>query len=62
MTVADFPQRFRVASTRRETEDTWTLELESVGPRLEFSPGQFTMLYSYGAGEVPISVSVPRSQ
>ncbi len=58
MTIADVPERFRVTSTRRETEDTWTLALESIGREgLEFSPGQFTMLYSYGAGEVPISVS-----
>src|SRR5262249_9767622 len=39
--------------------DTWTLELEpaggvGVGP---FAPGQFSMLYAFGAGEVPISVS-----
>jgi NAD(P)H-flavin reductase len=58
MTIADIPERFRVTSTRRETEDTWTLEMEPVDRRrLEFAPGQFTMLYSYGAGEVPISVS-----
>jgi NAD(P)H-flavin reductase len=57
MTIADVPERFRVTSTRRETEDTWTLELESIGRQIEFSPGQFTMLYSFGAGEVPISVS-----
>ena len=58
MTIADFPEPFRVTSTRQETEDTWTLELESTGRNgLEFSPGQFTMLYAFGAGEVPISVS-----
>lgn len=58
MIIADVPERFRVTSTRRETEDTWTLELESVEREgLQFAPGQFTMLYSYGAGEVPISVS-----
>jgi NAD(P)H-flavin reductase len=58
MTIADVPERFRVTSSRRETDDTWTLEMEPVERReLEFAPGQFTMLYSYGAGEVPISVS-----
>lgn len=58
MTIADVPERFRVASSRRENADTWTLELEAIEREgLEFSPGQFTMLYSYGAGEVPISVS-----
>jgi NAD(P)H-flavin reductase len=56
--IAEIPERFRVLATRRETEDTWTLELEAVGRQgLEFAPGQFTMLYSHGAGEVPISVS-----
>jgi NAD(P)H-flavin reductase len=58
MAIADVPERFRVTSRLRETEDTWTLEMEPVDREaLEFAPGQFTMLYSYGAGEVPISVS-----
>ena len=49
---------FRVARRRRETHDTWTLELEPVaGERLSAAPGQFTMLYAFGIGEVPISVS-----
>jgi NAD(P)H-flavin reductase len=48
------PAVARVVDRRRETADTWTLELE---PRLEFEPGQFTMLASGGAGEVPISIS-----
>jgi anaerobic sulfite reductase subunit B len=48
------PAPFRVAERRQETADTWTLELE---PRLEFEPGQFTMLAAGGAGEVPISIS-----
>ncbi len=52
------PRPFRVVRRRRETVDTWTLELEPVaGPPLEVSPGQFTMLYAFGIGEVPISVS-----
>jgi NAD(P)H-flavin reductase len=52
------PRPFRVARRRRDTADTWTLELEPVtGPPLEVSPGQFTMLYPFGIGEVPISVS-----
>jgi NAD(P)H-flavin reductase len=58
VTIADVPERFRVASSRRENEDTWTVELEPIGRRgLGFAPGQFTMLYAFGAGEVPISVS-----
>ena len=52
------PRPFRVTRRRRETADTWTLELEPVsGPPLEVQPGQFTMLYVFGVGEVPISVS-----
>ena len=52
------PRPFRVARRRRETADTWTLELEPVtGPPREVAPGQFTMLYPFGIGEVPISVS-----
>jgi NAD(P)H-flavin reductase len=52
------PSPFRVARRRRETHDTWTLELEPLaGARLEPEPGQFTMLYAFGVGEVPISVS-----
>jgi len=66
-TVAELPgtslapmtaRPFRVVRRRRETSDTWTLELEPVaGPPLDVGPGQFTMLYAFGIGEVPISVS-----
>jgi|SRR5581483_5973040 len=52
------PRPFRVARRRRELRDTWTLELEPIGgDPLELEPGQFTMLYAFGIGEVPISVS-----
>jgi anaerobic sulfite reductase subunit B len=52
------PRPFRIAARRQETHDTWTLELEPVADRtLDFSPGQFAMLYAFGTGEVPISVS-----
>lgn len=51
-------RRFTVGRTRRETRDTVTLELRPVdGLALPFAPGQFTMLYPFGAGEVPISIS-----
>jgi NAD(P)H-flavin reductase len=52
------PRPFRVLSKTHETDDTVTLELASddAAP-LEFSPGQFTMLYCFGIGEVPISIS-----
>src|SRR3990172_11674273 len=52
------PRPFRVARSRRETVDTQTLELEPVsGLPLAFAPGQFNMLYLFGVGEVPISIS-----
>jgi NAD(P)H-flavin reductase len=53
------PIPFRVADRRQETADTWTLELEPGNGRAlaAFEPGQFSMLYAFGAGEVPISVS-----
>src|SRR5215207_6058058 len=52
------PARFGVVGKRRDTSDTWTLELEpESGDALRFAPGQFTMLSRGGAGEVPISIS-----
>jgi NAD(P)H-flavin reductase len=52
------PRPFRVERVRGETRDVWTLSLEPVeGPPLAFQPGQFTMLYAFGVGEVPISIS-----
>ena len=52
------PRPFRVERRTRETHDTWTLSLAPVqGEPLDVAPGQFTMLYAFGVGEVPISVS-----
>ena len=52
------PLPYRVVRKHRETAGTWTLELEPVGERIErIRPGQFTMLYLFGVGEVPISSS-----
>ena len=52
------PVPHRVTRRRRETRDTWTLELEPVASKPPMpAPGQFTMLYAFGVGEVPISVS-----
>jgi NAD(P)H-flavin reductase len=54
------PRSFRVERRTRETHDTWTLSLAPVrGEPLDVGPGQFTMLYAFGVGEVPISVSAP---
>ena len=52
------PNPYRVTSVRRENADTWTLTLLPQTTAIERpSPGQFNMLYAFGAGEVPISVS-----
>ncbi|OGF56346.1 MAG: Ni/Fe hydrogenase subunit gamma [Candidatus Fraserbacteria bacterium RBG_16_55_9] len=53
------PRPYRVQRVRRETYDTFTLELEPLRDAVEFSfaPGQFNMLYRFGVGEVPISIS-----
>ncbi|GAF91061.1 unnamed protein product, partial [marine sediment metagenome] len=44
---------------RRETYDTFTLELEPANGAggFSFAAGQFNMLYMFGVGEVPISIS-----
>ena len=59
--VADplLPVSYIVADKRQDLADTWTLELEPADGNTvgEFNPGQFSMLYAFGAGEVPISVS-----
>ncbi|HUA50435.1 MAG TPA: FAD/NAD(P)-binding protein [Solirubrobacteraceae bacterium] len=53
------PSPHRIVSRRRETADTWTVALEPLpGHELPvFAPGQFGMLYAFGVGEIPISVS-----
>ena len=53
------PESWQVRRTRRETDDTFTLELESGQARdgFHFLVGQFNMLYMFGVGEVPISIS-----
>jgi NAD(P)H-flavin reductase len=53
------PRAHRVLSRRQETYDTWTIALEPLpGQALPmFAPGQFGMLYAFGAGEIPISLS-----
>ncbi len=53
------PDLFRVQHIRRETDDTFTLELGPTNgrPPLAFAAGQFNMLYVLGVGEVPISIS-----
>ena len=59
--VADpmVPRPAAILGVTRETPDTFTLSLD-VGDRPDgfpFAPGQFNMLYQFGMGEVPISIS-----
>jgi len=50
------PRAFSIKRVRQDTHDTFTLDL--VPPEaFSFSPGQFNMLYVFGVGEVPISIS-----
>jgi NAD(P)H-flavin reductase len=52
------PTPYRVMSRRVETHDVATLTLEPCGAAIApVRPGQFTMLYAFGVGEAPISVS-----
>jgi NAD(P)H-flavin reductase len=53
------PAFARLSGRRRETADTWTLTLEFDGRdgAPGFVAGQFNMLYAFGIGEVPISMS-----
>jgi anaerobic sulfite reductase subunit B len=52
------PAGYVVESTRAETRDTVTLVLRPGSqPIAAHRPGQFTMLYAFGVGEVPISIS-----
>lgn len=52
------PVRYRVCGRWQETADTTTVLLEPDGGRLPaHRPGQFTMLYRPGVGEIPISIS-----
>jgi len=53
------PALFRVVERSRDNHDTVTLALTSAAatPTPTFLPGQFNMLYAFGVGEIPISIS-----
>jgi NAD(P)H-flavin reductase len=52
------PVPYRVIASRADTADTVTLTLHPVGaPPATVHPGQFMMVWAFGVGEVPISVS-----
>jgi NAD(P)H-flavin reductase len=53
------PALYQIQQVWQETHDTFTVELRPTDgvPDRPFIPGQFNMLYVFGAGEVPISIS-----
>jgi NAD(P)H-flavin reductase len=59
VSTAMTPLLYRIQRVHKETYDTFTIELvpkdgAGISP---FGPGQFNMLYVFGVGEVPISIS-----
>lgn len=54
------PHAVRIVERIDESPDIFTLRLahadEAAGAAFRFAPGQFNMLYLFGAGEVPISI------
>ena len=61
MTTTDImvPTQWRIADRWEETYDVFSFSLEPVeeGIEVRFEPGQFNMLYAFGAGESAISIS-----
>ncbi|MCP5368112.1 MAG: Ni/Fe hydrogenase subunit gamma, partial [Hyphomicrobiales bacterium] len=53
------PVPYRITRVARELSDTFTVDLVPARGKapFRFAPGQFNMLYVYGVGEVPISIS-----
>ena len=52
------PRPWRVRAVREETADVASLDLVPLtGPAPGFAPGQFNMLYAFGIGEIPVSLS-----
>jgi NAD(P)H-flavin reductase len=53
------PRLARVTGRWREAPHTWTIEIESdpLNAEAAFAAGQFNMLYAFGVGEIPISMS-----
>jgi NAD(P)H-flavin reductase len=58
------PMLYRVVRRRRETADTFSLEVVPAAGAggFAFAPGQYNMLYAFGVGEVPISISGDQAQ
>src|SRR5581483_4225326 len=59
MADAMVPRIVRVRKRTRDLPGTVTLDLEPAdeAPLPRYRPGQFTMLYAFGVGEIPVSIS-----
>lgn len=58
MTASMTPLPYKVITRHVDTVDTVTLALRQVRAGIPVHrPGQFTMMYAFGVGEVPISIS-----
>ncbi|NGN62464.1 oxidoreductase [Streptomyces sp. A7024] len=56
--MTEVPVPYQVVRRSQETTDTTTLVVEPVARALPpFRPGQFAMIYAFGVGEIPVSVS-----
>ncbi|MFI6875543.1 FAD/NAD(P)-binding protein [Streptomyces sp. NPDC050400] len=56
--MSTVPVPYRVIDRWDETRDTVTLRLDPVRePLAPFTPGRFAMVYAFGVGEIPVSVS-----
>ena len=52
------PRLFQISRSVKETHDTFTFELKQLdGGEFTFKPGQFNMVYLFGMGEIPVSIS-----
>ncbi|MGC0327986.1 anaerobic sulfite reductase subunit B [Streptomyces sp. SAI-170] len=62
--MSDVPLPYQVTRVWPETADTVSIALAPAGgARLApFAPGQFAMVYAFGVGEIPVSVSRIRHQ
>jgi len=52
------PRPFKIVKRWDELSDTFSMTLKPAdGKSVNFAPGQFNMMYVFGVGEIPISVS-----
>jgi NAD(P)H-flavin reductase len=64
MTDPMMPRPYAVRQVAKETPDTFTLTVapENGDEQPSFQPGQFSMLWVFGVGELPISISGDSSE